>query len=309
VPITGQALTNLTVACGNSPNPFRPFQGFGDILRLEDTASSSYHALQASLRRSVGKLQLSASYTWSHSIDDSSDRFDAGFVNSFNLGANRASSNFDQRHVFNLSYVYDLPFFQGQGLANKLLGGWQWSGITTFQTGTPFTVTNGVFGDNAGVGNNIGTGSFPDLIGDPNSNVPKVTPQPSFGPLLFNPGAFAAPRGLTFGDAGRNLLRNPQHTNFDMALFKRFKIKESMGLEFRAEAFNVFNHTQFGYFGGGAGSAASNASGQNFSNSAGCYAGANNSAGDPSCLTTASFLQIGSAHNPRILQLGMKYIF
>ncbi|HEV2961577.1 MAG TPA: carboxypeptidase regulatory-like domain-containing protein, partial [Candidatus Angelobacter sp.] len=141
VPITGQALTNLTVACGNSPNPFRPFQGFGDILRLEDTASSSYHALQASLRRSVGKLQLSASYTWSHSIDDSSDRFDAGFVNSFNLGANRASSNFDQRHVFNLSYVYDLPFFQGQGLANKLLGGWQWSGITTFQTGTPFTVT------------------------------------------------------------------------------------------------------------------------------------------------------------------------
>ncbi|HEV3039063.1 MAG TPA: carboxypeptidase regulatory-like domain-containing protein [Candidatus Angelobacter sp.] len=309
VPITGQALTNLSVACGNSPNPFRPFQGFGDILRLEDTASSSYHALQGSVRRTVGRLQLSASYTWSHSIDDSSDRFDAGFVNSFNLGGNRASSNFDQRHVFNLSYVYDLPFFQRQGLANTFLGGWQWSGITTFQTGTPFTVTNGVFSDNAGVGNNIGTGSFPDLIGDPNSNVPKVTPQPSFGPLLFNPGAFAAPRGLTFGDAGRNLLRNPQHTNFDMALFKHFKLRESMSLEFRAEAFNVFNHTQFGYFGGGAGSAAANASGQNFSNSSGCYAGPNNSAGDPSCLTTASFLQIGSAHNPRILQFGLKYIF
>jgi hypothetical protein len=309
VPITGQALKNLAVACGNSPNPFRPFQGFGDILRLEDTASSSYHALQASLRRTVGKLQMSASYTWSHSIDDSSDRFDAGFVNSFNLGTNRASSNFDQRHILNVSYVYDLPFFRGQGLSNKLLGGWQWSGITTFQTGAPFTVTNGVFSDNAGVGNNIGTGSFPDLIGNPNSGVPKVTPQPTFGPLLFNPSAFAAPRGLTFGDAGRNLLRNPQHTNFDMALFKRFKLTESMGLEFRAEAFNVFNHTQFGYFGGSAGSAASNASGQNFSNSAGCYGGANNSAGDPSCLTTSSFLQIGSAHNARILQLGMKYIF
>ncbi len=309
VPIAGQALTNLMVACGNDPNPFRPFQGFGDILRLEDAASSSYHALQASLRRTAGKLQLSASYTWSHSIDDSSDRFDAGFVNSFNLAANRASSNFDQRHIFNLSYIYDLPFFQGQGLANKLLGGWQWSGITTFSTGTPFTVTNGVFGDNAGVGNNIGTGSFPDLIGDPNSNVPKVTPQPSFGLLLFNPGAFAAPRGLTFGNAGRNLLRNPQRTNFDMALFKHFKIKESMALEFRAEAFNVFNHTEFGYFGGAAGSAASNASGQNFSNSAGCYAGPNNSAGDPSCLATQSFLQIGSAHNARILQFGMKYIF
>jgi hypothetical protein len=308
VPVTGQAAINLSVACGADPSQFRPFLGYNTITRLEDEASSIYHAFQASLRRTAGRLQLSASYTWSHSIDDASDRFDGGFVDSFNLGANRASSNFDQRHVFNLSYVYDLPSYGKSGLSHTLLGGWQWSGITTFSTGTPFSVLNGVFGDNAGVGNNLGAGSFPDVIGNPAANVPNVAPQPGFGPFLFNPGAFAAPRGLTFGDAGRNFLRNPNHTNFDMALFKHFQIREGMRLEFRAEAFNVFNHTEWGYFGGAAGSAAANG-GSNFSNTASCYAGANNSAGDPSCITTNSFLQIGSAHNPRILQLALKYTF
>ncbi|HKE30580.1 MAG TPA: carboxypeptidase regulatory-like domain-containing protein, partial [Candidatus Angelobacter sp.] len=310
VPITGQAAINLQIACGADPSPFRSFLGYDTITRLEDAASSTYHAFQASLRRTAGRLQLSAAYTWSHSIDDASDRFDAGFVDSTNLGANRASSNFDQRHIFNLSYVYDLPFFTGSGLKHTLLGGWQWSGITTVSTGSPFNVLNGVFSDNAGVGNNIGAGSFPDVIGDTHTNIPNVAPQPGFGPFLFNPGAFAAPRGLTFGNAGRNFLRNPNRTNFDMALFKHFKIRESMGLEFRAEAFNIFNHTQWGYFGGDAGSAASNTATLNGgTNTANCYAGANNSAGDPSCVTTNSFLQIGAAHNPRILQLALKFSF
>jgi hypothetical protein len=294
-PITGLALDHLNVACGNVPptqSPLLPFPGYSNIARIQDTASSTYHAFQASLRRTAGRLQLGASYTWSHSIDNASDRFDSGFVNSFDLAANRASSNFDQRHIFNLSYVYDLPFFKESGLSHTLLGGWQWSGITTFSTGAPFNVLNGVFSDNAGVGNNIGAGSFPDVVGDPKANIPKLAPQPGIGPALFNPDAFAAPRGLTFGDAGRNFLRNPNRTNFDMGLFKHFKIKESMGVEFRAEAFNVFNHTEWGYLGGSAGSAASN-SGASFNNTFG----------------NANFLQIGSVHNPRILQLALKFSF
>jgi hypothetical protein len=295
VPITGAALDHLNVACGNVPatqSPLLPFPGYANISRIQDTASSTYHALQMSLRRTAGKLQLSASYTWSHAIDNSSDRFDSGFVDSYNLAANRASSNFDERHIFNLSYVYDLPFFAQSGLSHTLLGGWQWSGITTFATGTPFSVLNGIFSDNAGVGNAIGAGSFADRVGDPKANIPKALPQAGFGPFLFNPAAFAQPRGLTFGDSGRNSLRNPSRTNFDMGLFKHFKIKESIGTEFRAEAFNIFNHTEWGYFGGGAGSAASNS-------------------GAPSSNTLGNdnFMQIGSAHNPRILQLALKVTF
>jgi hypothetical protein len=71
-------------------------------------------------------------YTWSHSLDDSSDAHDYNFVNAYNLGLTRASSNFDQRHLLNIGYVYDLPFFANPGPAHKILGGWQISGITTF---------------------------------------------------------------------------------------------------------------------------------------------------------------------------------
>jgi Carboxypeptidase regulatory-like domain len=305
---------NMYVACGNNPDFFRPYLGFADIRRQENGSSSIYHALQLSARRAVGSLQLTASYTYSHAIDDASSAGDGSFVDSYNLAANRASSNFDQRHVFSLSYIYDLPFFKGSGLTHTLLGGWQWSGITLIQTGTPFSVTNGgdgvsIPGDNAGVANGIGTGSRTDIIGDPNTRIPDSGATSSFGPLLFNPGAFAAPRGLTFGDAGRNIVRNPRQTNFDMALFKHFPIHESLSFEFRAEAFNVFNHTEWGYIGGDAGSAAGNSPSLTvFSNSVGCYVGPNNTPNDPSCLS-GGLLRPATTHLPRILQLGLKLIF
>ena len=283
--VNGQTLTpasaaydNLRVACGDNADFFRPFRGFSDITRLEYKASSIYHAFQTSFRRSVGNLQLSLAYTWSHSIDDSSDRYDGGFVDSYDPSLFRASSNFDQRHILNISYVYNLPSFQQSGWMNAVLGGWQYSGIISYQTGTPFTPTNGFgFSDNGGLGNGVGTSSYPDLIGDPNA-VPaeRFTPGVT-GPLLYNPGAFAAPTGLTFGNAGRNSLRNPSDTNFDMALYKNFKIKERAGFEFRAEAFNIFNHTEWN--------------------------GVNTEAG------SNDFLHPSGAHRARVLQLGLKFLF
>jgi Carboxypeptidase regulatory-like domain len=290
VPITGQALINLDVAsCGANPNFYRPYLGYGTVTNLQDEASSTYHALETSVRRNVGQLTISAAYTYSHSIDDSSDRGDASFVNSYNFASNRASSNFDQRHVFNFSYVWDIPLFRHPGLANKLLGGWEWSGITTVGSGSPF---NPVFNtDNAGVANAVaGSGSRPDIVGDPRSGIVQV-PGSGFGPLLYNPAAYAAPRGLTFGDVGRNTLTNPRRTNFDMALFKHVAFGESRAFEFRAEAFNVFNHTEWGALAGGGGSGANAVnSGTNVFNSSG-------------------FLNINTAHNPRILQLGAKLLF
>ncbi len=290
---------NLGVAaCGTNANYLRPFYGIATITRLENKSSSTYHALQVSARKSVGALSLTGGYTYSHSIDDSSDRYDGNFVNSYNVASSRASSNFDERHMLNVGYVYDLPFFKKPGLSHTFIGGWQYSGIATLASGTPLTITNGTtYGDNAGVGNGVGTGSYPDVLGNASSGIPPNSDLsgPSFSKFAYNPGAFGLPTGLTFGTAGRNSLRNPGRVNFDMALFKHFAIKESMALEFRAEAFNVFNHTEW----------------SGFSGSVSCTGGANNSAGDPSCLGPggADLFQINSSHLGRILQLGAKFLF
>jgi hypothetical protein len=290
-PLSTQAATNLGVACGDDPNPARPLLGFGNVTRLEDQANSIYNSLQMSVRRTVGNLTLSVAYTYSHSIDNSSDRFDNAFVNSYDVASNRASSNFDLRHNLAISYVYGLPFFKGSGFAHTVLGGWQVSGITIAQTGTPFSVTNGTdFGDAAGVANGVGTGSRPDLVGNPHasvqSNVPTVR-----GPLLFNPGAFAAPTGLTFGNVGRNTLYGPGRVNFDFGLFKRFSFGETRALDFRWENFNLFNHTQY----------------NGVTNSMDC-APVGSTAGDPTCLEK-SFLHASGAHLARRMQFGLRFQF
>jgi len=267
---------NFSVACGNDADPFRPFVGLNTLELLETQANSHYHALQATVRRAFGALELNMAYTYSHSIDDSSDRADATFVDSYNLNANRASSNFDQRHILNISYVYDLPFFsKSSGMMKTLLGGWQLSGITTSQSGVPINIVNTVFGDNAGVGNGVGTGSHPDLAGNPHAT--PCTTSGGLGPLLFNPCAFTAPQGLTFGNVGRNTLNRPYHTNFNMGLFKTFPIKESTSVEFRWETYNTFNHTQFNHVRRSFG------------------------AGD--------FLSATDTHDPRIMQFALKFIF
>ena len=174
----------------------------------------------------------------------------------------------------------------------------------------------GLFGDNAGVGNGVGAnGSYADLVAGvspyskPSADV-LASLQPGTGPLLYNPAAFAAPQGLTFGDSGRNLLNNPSRLNFDMALFKNFHIHEAISMQFRAEAFNVFNHTQWA---SGNGTSSTTGSGGVANNSVGCVGGANNNAGDfDSCYSGSGgngFLQPQAAHAPRIFQFGLKLIF
>ena len=284
VPITGAAAVNLAIAaCGANSDILRSaFRGFGNITRLEDTANSVYHALQATARRTLGDLTLSLAYTYSHSIDDSSDRFDGAFVDSFNIAGNRGNSSFDQRHNLAISYIYALPFYKEAGLAHHVLGGWQISGITIAQTGTPFSVTNGTsFGDNAGVGNGVGTGSRPDLVSNPHSGFSANQDPSTFGPLAFNPAAFAIPRGLTFGNVGRNTLYLPGRVNFDFGLFKRFSISEKTGFDFRWENFNLFNHTQFG----------------------------NGTGSISSALGSSDFLHLTSAHAPRRMQFGLRFYF
>ncbi len=291
VPVTGIVANNFNVACGNvAPDAVRPIRGISNIIFLSNSANSSYNALQASLRKTVGKLILGVAYTYSHSIDNSSDRYDTSYANSLNPP--RSNSAFDQRHVLNISYVYDLPGFRGSsGFVRAVAGGWQISGITTFQTGTPFTIFNtSNFPDNAGTANQLPFSftaqSYADVVGNPNNIPPGTQPAPGAGPLFYNPNAFAAPRGLTYGTSGRNNILNPHRTNFDMALFKNIPVTERTRFEFRAEAFNIFNHTQFEPL---------------------------PALGTPSALDpnfgSPTFLQALNAHNGRILQLGLKFLF
>ena len=179
-----------------------------------------------------------------------SDYGSNNFLDSYNLNLTRASSDFDQRQILNLGWVYDVPFFTKKGLLHTVAGGWEWSGLMAFQTGTPFSVTDGLYG--AGVGSSgIGTGAFLDPVSNPYAGTGALNNQPGVvGPLLYNPAAFVEPQGLTFGTGQRNILNNPSRTNFDMGLFKRFAITEARYFEFRAEAFNVFNHTQWLNLGG-----------------------------------------------------------
>ena len=330
------ACTNLHIPNVNSL-PGRPYPGLGRVLSLQNVANSSYHAFQFTARRTRGALTTGVSYSYSHSIDDSSDRSDPVLVNSYDLRENRASSNFDERHLLTVNYIYQFSLknfvhnigdwanaretgaAQDQtapvskccsGFLDNFLQGWEFSGITLFHSGTPFSVINtaGNTGisvtDNAGVSSNLGIAdSYPDVVkGEPK---PRNNSQ-SFGPLLLNPSLFVAPRGLTFGDAGRNFLNNPSQLNFDMALAKHFKIKEAGQLDFRVEAFNVFNHTEFRIYDpdnpGGTGN-----------NIISCYAGPAYSAGYKAsgidCLTGASFLHPLDAHRPRTLQFALKLAF
>jgi len=242
--ITGQPAINLDVACGNDPDPFRPYYGIGSIQRVEPEANSNYNALQFSLRKTSGALTLNVAYTYSHSLDDSSDNVDANFVNSYDVHKNYASSNFDQRQILTVAWVYELPSVKGGRFIHALLGGWQYAGIMTSQSGTPFSVENAGFGDSAGVADGIvANGSFADIIGNP-FKVPARDPTQK-GPLLFNPSAYVETQGLTFGDSGRNSLNLPHRTNFDMAVYKVFKPTEKVSVQFRAEGFNVFNHPQW----------------------------------------------------------------
>lgn len=233
---------------GTDPNvnARRPIPAFGDISVVESSAASVYHALQLRAEKRFSRgLSFLAAYTWSKSIDDASALFgtrgDGNLAqNHNNLKAERGLSNFDTRHRFSLSYIYELPFGSGRrylntakGISNAILGGWQLTGIVALQSGQPFTPQLSI--------DNSGTGSLtdrPNIVGDPEPD--------NKGPdQWFDPKAFAIPVAGAFGDAGRNILIGPSFKSFDLGLFKQFQLSEGHRIQLRGEFFNVFNHPNF----------------------------------------------------------------
>jgi hypothetical protein len=230
-------------------NPRRAFfsvrPGLAGISYAVSDGLSNYVSGQLSVEKRMGHgANLLFGYAWSHAIDDVATEFGGGQgtpQDIRNRRADRGNSSFDIRHRATISYTYRLPFGKGQpmlnhgGAPNLLLGGWQTNGIVIMQTGLPFTVAS-ASANTGGAG-----GSRPDFVRD--ATLPSG--QRSLA-RWFDTAAFAVPAIYTFGNLARNNLFGPGRWNVDMSLFKDFPIREPLLLQFRAEAFNVFNHPQFG---------------------------------------------------------------
>jgi hypothetical protein len=218
----------------------RPYTGYGAIRIAENSGNSKYNSLQISAdRRYSHGLKVGAAYTLGKSQDNGSDKRNVVW-NTYDDTGFWGNSNFDRRHVFNIYYIYDLPFWREQNtLLKNMLGGWQVSGASFFRTGTPFSVvrTNDIAG--------VGEGAFGqpyNQVGDVTANANKAFSNGTDQNFWFNPQAFAAPAAGTFGTAARNLLYNPGEQQWDMALFKNFNAGGSRRAQFRAEFFNFINH-------------------------------------------------------------------
>jgi Carboxypeptidase regulatory-like domain len=252
----------------------RPNTGFGAIFMAGSIGTSDYHSLQLQLLRRVGTgLNFMGAYTFAKALGDTDggnfgSTYQANQVQDiFDLDGARSIQSFDIRHRVSASLQYDLPFFGlGRGLDRQLLGGWQVNAIITAQTG----IGNGVlYGNDT---SNTGAGSWPDMISNP------VLPRSERSiHQWFNTAAFVAPPPGRFGNSPRLSFHNPGLSNVDFMIGKKFFLRDGMNVVFRAEFFNIFNHTNFGDV--------------------------------DNVLTSPGFGTITSAGDPRIIQLGLKFSF
>ena len=237
------------VSLQQRPNPYVSYtqSWFGQ-------GTASYHAVNVSvLKRAARGLTFKANYAYGKVLDlnsailaPSGENEPPELFSPYNRHLNKGRAAYSLEHQFNSNFSYQLPFGSGQrfgsgasGWMNRLIGGWQWNGIVTAQSGFPITPLTGF--------NNSGTGDG-GVVDVPNLN-------PDFkGPVIlgrvdhwFDPHAFTVPPAGTFGSAGRSAFRGPGLFNLDTSLFKRIPIRESVTLQFRAEAFNVLNHVNFAF--------------------------------------------------------------
>ncbi len=269
-----------TLANGTTVNGTRPTFGinFGSNPYMITAVSSSFNSLQVSVKHAQKYANFLVAYTYEKSIDNGSTSFDA--TNPFNPRASRALSVFDVPQDLTVSYTVQLPFdkFAG-GAPKRLTSGWALSGIAIFAKGEPVQISEQS-------DDNSLSGTFADTIDEPdyaNNGGPLYVnrnPRNQAGQPYFNPNYFVAEPLGQVGNVMRRFFTGPGINNFDMALLKDTQITESTQLQFRAEAFNIFNHAQF-----------NNPSG-NFDNSG-----------------TSGFGYVTSARDPRIMQIALKLLF
>ncbi|HXN22771.1 MAG TPA: carboxypeptidase regulatory-like domain-containing protein [Candidatus Dormibacteraeota bacterium] len=232
--------------------PRRPLPALGTLNDIRTIGRSHYDSLQTTLRKvipSKGLMFLTA-YTWAHALGDSISgpqisEGPVGGIRDFRHYTDEYGNTvYDVRHTLALSWIYQLPWGKGRplassltGIPNAIIGGWSFEGIGTFRTGNYFTPTDIVDNSNAG-------GSRPNVIGNPNNQSHSGTG--SKVAKWFDTSAFQRAPQFTFGNAGAGFIKGPGYASFDLAMQKRFPIKEKAGLQFRVEFFNAFNHTNLG---------------------------------------------------------------
>jgi hypothetical protein len=233
---------------GTRPNPF-----VANTFSWLFQGTSNYHALALSVvKRATHGLNFRVNYTFSKAMDlnsaisnSSGQNEPQSILNPFNFALNRGVAAFSLKHQFNTNFTYELPIGRGHslgrdagGLVGKLIGGWQWNGIITAQSGFPFTPQ---------VGANVsGTGDTfnPDVPNwNPGFAGPVILGTPD---LWFDPHAFTRPAPGTFGNVARGSLIGPSLFTFDTSLFKEFSMNEKVTLQFRVETFNLLNRANFG---------------------------------------------------------------
>ncbi len=232
-----------------STDTVRQFLGYSTIRVQENTGSSSYNSMQLSAQKRVSRgFTMSLAYTWSKALTNF-DTETSDLRTPFDAALDKGNANFDRRHVFAMSYVYALPFFEKQkGITGQLLGGWQISGVVALQTGLYANLSGG---SRASTSPSNGYGSNLDLVGDWRAVPGGQTATPLFdanGNYVsggwINRAAFAPRTGL-IGNVARNLFAMPGTENFNLALMKRIQVTERVRLQLRGEVFNLFNHPNY----------------------------------------------------------------
>ncbi|HEU0120863.1 MAG TPA: TonB-dependent receptor [Bryobacteraceae bacterium] len=236
-----QPLPNAQIAQGLiNANTLRPYKGWSVINHREQSYASNYHGLQMGLNRNFSKgVMFQTAYTWSKAIDnaDYTGGIYGFYPNSLDARGERARASFDANHNFIGSVVWEIPFLKGRNdFLGKALGGWQVSGIYTVRTGLPISPELGR--DNAGVGSST-----------------RQRPAASASPFLgrdqrsvtswFNASVYSEPALGTFSPVARNILSGPGWNQVDTTFMKFIQLHEKVRFELRAEAYNLFNHTQF----------------------------------------------------------------
>ncbi len=248
-----------------------PAFGSGNSITA-NIANSNYNSAQISVERKAADVTFLAAYTYSKAIDNSSGFND--WVNFTNYRLSRSLSSYDLTHNFVVSYNWAIPFDRAfAGAPKRLTQGWQLNGISRFSSGFPITMRQGS-GDQSLIGES--STDTPDLIGKVQTQDPRK-PGPNGPNTYFLPDAFASEQLGQFGTANRRFFHGPGILNTDLGLEKNTRITESMAVQFRAEFFNIFNHTQF-----------------------------NNPSGNYS---SSNFGVVTSARDPRIGQLSLKFLW
>jgi hypothetical protein len=260
----------------------RPFRGYRSINMVETRYNSSYHSLQLSAQhRFDGFSQINLSYTWSKNLTDNpTSSVTAAPQNSADIPSDKGRAVLDRRHVLTVNYIYELPFFREQkGFVGKVLGGWEASGIVSYSTGLPLTITTSGY-DPAGLGFISAqiAGGRPNLLCDPNQGAPGTIEQ-WFNANCFerNPATSATNISNTPGTSPRGVAFGPAWRRVDFTLTKNIRFGESLRIQLRGEAFNLFNFTNY-------------------------RAVSTN-------VTAANFGQVTSFRDPRVIQLGAKFYF